>query len=373
MKIALVYDRVNKIGGAERVLVALHEMWPDAPLFTAVYNSKTARWADVFEIKTSFLQKIPFIRTRHELLAWITSFAFSKFDFSKYDVVLSITSAEAKNINCGPNTLHICYCLTPTRYLWSHKGFYETDGLKGKFLKALGPILRMRDWESAQKVNQFLAISNTIKKRIKKYYGKESEVIYPPVGVSKLPEKLENKDELLNKNIPYYLIISRLVSYKRIDLAIKACNKLNKNLIIVGFGNQIKQLKKISGPSIFFTDQLTDEEVGRYYMHCSAFLFTADEDFGIAPVEAQLYGKPVIALSKGGSTETVIDGKTGVFFNNQTVESLAKAMIRFEGINFLAANCQENGLKFSKKIFKFKIENYVNKAWEAFEQKNYVK
>ena len=329
MKIALVYDRVNKIGGAEKVLQALHEIWPEAPLYTAVYNPKGAPWAKDFSIRTSFLQKVPFAASNHELFPWLTPLAFEQFDFSDFDVVLSITSAEAKCCVTPPNVLHICYCLTPTRYLWSHKNLYEKSGLKGLALKLSGPFMRIQDFLAAQRVDEFLAISKEVKGRIKKYYQREAEVVYPPVSVS---QQTENDFTVPPK--PYYLIVSRLVSYKKVEIAIEAFNDLKKQLIIIGTGSEEKRLKKIAGPTITFTGQLTEGEVTGYYMHCRGVIFTPEEDFGIVPVEAQMYGKPVLAFSKGGAKETVIEEKTGVFFARQDKQTLKECIVRFEKMSF---------------------------------------
>lgn len=366
MKLALVYDRVNKFGGAERVLLALHEIWPQAPLFTAVYNSKTAKWADTFRIQTSFLQKIPFAKTHHELFPTLMTKAFHSFNFEKFDVVLSVTSAEAKNLNIPKKTLHLCYCLTSTRYLWSHKNFYESQGFSGKILKILGPLMRIKDFDSAQKVNHFLAISQTVQKRIKKFYRRDSQVIYPPVNTN-----ISNSSTTYNqKPNTYYLIVSRLASYKKIDIAIKAFNKLKKKLVVIGKGRQLSYLKKIARPNISFLPHLTDSDIISYYTQCRAFIFTSNEDFGIAPLEAQAYGKPVIAFDKGGATETIISKKTGIFFDSQTPESLIKGIQKFEALKFDPEICRQNAKKFDKKIFQQKIKNFVYNSFLEYKIKN---
>ncbi|NMC36055.1 glycosyltransferase family 4 protein [Candidatus Beckwithbacteria bacterium] len=358
MKIALVYDRVNKFGGAERVLLALHEIWPQAPLYTTVYNPTKAPWAKVFNVKTSFLQNIPFAKDHHEWFAWLTPLAFSKFNFDEFDIVISVTSAEAKHIKTGSQTLHICYCLTPTRYLWSHRKSYEREGIKGLFLKLLGPFLRQTDFKAIQNIDHFIAISTAVSQRIKRYYHQDSRIIFPPVELSEpktiLPIKTPKR---------FYLVVSRLVSYKRVDLAIKVCNKLQRNLIIVGSGEQEKRLRKLVGKTIYFVGNLTDDILAMYYKRCQAVLFAGYEDFGIVPVEAMSFGKPVIAFAKGGVLDTIISNKTGILFKKQSVSSLEKALLEFEKKDFSAQVCKAQAQKFSKTIFKNNFAKIVEELW----------
>lgn len=361
----MVYDRVNKIGGAERILLALHELWPQAPLFTAVYNSKTAPWAKRFQVKTSFLQKIPLAKTHHQWLALLTPLAFQKLDFSGFDLVISVTSAEAKVIIVSPKTLHICYCLTPTRYLWSGKAIYEGQALKGFGLRFFGPALRIWDFNSAQKPNLMLAISNTVKKRIKKYYRREAEVIYPPLD-TKLFEK--TKQRKLKKDKSFYLLVSRLESYKKVDLAIKAFNQTGEKLVIIGEGEEKQTLKKMAKSNIFFTGQLTDKELVSYYQSCRALIFPGEEDFGLTALEAQSSGRPVIAYGQGGVTETVIAGKTGIFFKKPTPRSLIKALRKFKKHKWSPKICQAQAQKFTKSIFKKKFRQFVEEKWQKHKQ-----
>ena len=229
MKISLVYDRINKFGGAERVLLALHQIWPQAPIYTAVYNQKTASWAKSIKIKPSFLQKFPLAKTHHELYPWLTPIAFESFNFNEFDIVISITSAEAKAVITSPKTLHLCYCLTPTRYLWSHQRQYQSaPGLgifnqlgKGIF-KLFTPYLKKFDLIASQRPDQYIAISKAVQARIKKYYNQDSTIIYPPVNTSKFQSKTDQS--LADKD--YFLLVSRLTPYKKVDLAVKAFNKL---------------------------------------------------------------------------------------------------------------------------------------------------
>lgn len=369
MRVALVYDRVTKWGGAERVLMALHRLWPDAPLYTAVYDKKRAGWADVFTVIPSFLQYIPFANRVHELLPWITPMAFESFSFDAFDVVISVTSAEAKSIITKPNVLHICYCLTPTRYLWSGYDLYRKDAglglvnrLAGYWLTKLAPTLRAWDQVAASRPDKYLAISKRVKDRIQKYYHRvTSEVIYPPVETALFSKPV---DPVATE--PYYLTVSRLVGYKRVDVLIRAFNKIGKKLIIVGDGHQKKYLKKIASSNIEFVDRhLTDLELVRYHQGSRAFVYAADEDFGIAAAEAQASGKPVIAYSQSAVAESVLDGKTGILYNSQTPEALIEALTRFETMVFDSKRCRENAAQFDIKIFEKRMQQFVQREFEA--------
>ena len=327
MKVALVYDRVNKWGGAERVLLALHEMFPDAPLYTSVYDEAKAPWAKVFpKVYTSFMQKIPFAKSNHEFLAPLMPIAFETLDFNGYDLVISVTSEAAKGIITKPDTKHICYCLTPTRYLWSHYDLY----FKNKFLRFISrpfvEYLRVWDKVASQRPDQIIAISTEVKNRIRKYYGLDSEIVFPPVEIKNL--KLIKNCKLEIKN--YFLVVSRLVPYKRVDLAIKAFNKLKLPLIIVGSGSQEYRLRSKSKSNIKFVGFVSGEELAKYYRGAKALIMPQEEDFGIAAVEAQSFGVPVIAYKKGGVKDTVINGKTGIIFDSQTPEGLIGAIQKFD-------------------------------------------
>lgn len=376
MKIAFVYDRVNKIGGAERVLLALHEIYPNAPLFTSVYNKRTATWAKVFpQIFTSFLQKIPIASLNHEFFPLFMPIAFESFDFSDYDLVISITSEAAKGIVTKPPTRHVCYCLTPTRYLWSGRDQYF-QGPLGFFAKPAINYLKKWDMVAGQRPDEFLAISKIVQERIKKYYGRESKVIYPPVDTDKFEittnrqSPTTNHHSLSTSHQPpitnYFLVVSRLVKYKKVDLVIKAFNQLGWNLKIVGVGREMGNLRKIAKGNIEFLGQLTDEDLLRYYQESWAVVFPQIEDFGIVPLEAQACGKPVIAFNQGGARETIIDGKTGILFDKQSPECLMKTLVRFDILakedRFRQKDCRENSEKFNKERFKKEFINYIEQS-----------
>jgi glycosyltransferase involved in cell wall biosynthesis len=360
MKVALVYDRVNKWGGAERVLLALHQLFPKAPLFTSVYHRATAPWAQVFDVKTSFLQKIPFAKTKHELVPFLMPAAFESFSFDDYDLVISVTSEAAKGIITKPRTKHICYCLTPTRYLWSG---YDTYFANKPLKVASKPVISaLRKWDklAANRPDLMVGISEEVKGRIKKYYDRDALVIYPPV---ELAEKTLSKKKK-KKTKPYFLVVSRLskfAKYKRVDLAIDAFNKLKMPLKIVGSGSWTESLKAQAGPTIEFIGSLTDEELVKYYKECDALIFPGVEDFGLTMVEAQKFGKPVIAFRGGGAVEIVLDGKTGYFFNEQTKESLIDVIKKFGSYKFDKKALKEQAEKFSITNFKKNFTDIVKK------------
>jgi len=375
MKIALIYDRVNKIGGAERVVEALHEIWPQAPLYTAVYDKKSASWAKGFVVIVSFLQKIPFAKTAHELLPWLTPLAFKSFDLSKFEVVISVTSAEAKFVKTNPRQLHVCYCLTPTRYLWSgfwdylkNPGFGVFNWLARAIFWLWAPILRMWDFSGSRKIDQFLAISTEVKKRIRKYYRRESEVIYPSAGFDKFKIQ-KSKCKITNKSSKFFLVVSRLVPYKNIDLIVKAFNKTKLKLKIIGIGNQLNYLKKIANSNVEFLGQVSDEQLLIYYADCQALVMAAVEDFGLTAVEVQFAGRPVIAYRGGGALDSVVEGKTGLLYDDLSEESLRLALIRFESIKFKPLDCRQNAEKFSKNRFKNKFKKLTEEKWQEHQQK----
>jgi len=357
MKVALVYDRVNKWGGAERVLLALHELFPEAPLFTSVYNSYKAQWASVFSIKTSFLQNFPFAKEAHELYPLLMPAAFEAFNFDEYDLVISVTSEAAKGIITKPSTLHICYCLTPTRYLWSGYQDYIPNPILRFLSKPAIAYLKRWDKVAATRPDMFIAISTEVKNRIKKYYGVDASVIHPPVGLFESESIGSN-----SKKGEYYLVVSRLVAYKRIDLAIKACNRLGVPLKIVGEGNQLEYLKKLAGPTIEFLGGVSDEELIPLYQNCKAFLFPGFEDFGIVMVEALGFGKPVIAYNRGGAQDIIIQHKTGILFDSQTITSLVEAVEQSMKFSFRPHVLRSQAEKFAKEKFKAEFNQFVQKT-----------
>ncbi len=355
MRVAIVYDRVNKFGGAERVLLALHEIFPKAPLFTSVYSEEKAGWANVFpEIRTSFLQKIPFVKTNHELVPFLMPMAFELFDVKDFDLVISVTSEFAKNINVRNGT-HICYCLTPTRYLWSHHADYFGDNFLRKFMTPMIFLLRQVDKRASKKPDIMIAISSSVQKRIKKYYGRDAKIIFPPVDVGKFASHMKRSKER------YFLIVSRLVKYKRVDLAIEAFNELGLPLVIIGTGREEKKLRKIAKENVSFLGSVSDKKVAKYYADARAFIMPQEEDFGLTAVEAHSFGVPVIAYKAGGALDSVTKS-TGVFFEKQDKESLVNAIKKFERMKFERKVVRRNAERFSKEKFKREFLQLVKRV-----------
>lgn len=366
MKVALVYDRVNKFGGAERVLLALHEIYPDAPLYTAVYDPKGAPWASIFtRIITSFVQNLPLAKSHHEIYPHLMPLAFESFNFDEYDIVISVTSEAAKGIITKPKTLHICYCLTPTRYLWSGYYHYKNSpryGILNPLIKPFIPIIsaRLRLWDkiASQRPDFFVAISKNVANRIKKYYQRDSTIIYPPVDTDKFQSQKDDNQE------KYFLVVSRLVSYKRVDIVLEAFNKLGLPLKIIGDGAEMPYLKKIASSNIEFLGQnLTDEELISYYQNCQALIFAGEEDLGLVSLEAQSCGKPVICFQGGGIPETIQEGTTGEFFYPQNKEALINVIRQFNPGKYTPLKCRENAQKFDKKIFMTKFKQFMEEKW----------
>jgi glycosyltransferase involved in cell wall biosynthesis len=353
LKVALVYDRVNTpYGGAEKVLLALNRAFPEAPLYTSVYHPR-AKWASVFEIKTSFLQKIPFANKLHRFLVPLMPLAFESFDFSEYDIVISITSAEAKGIITQPHQLHLCYLLTPTRYLYSHRDHYEQTHWPFKI-----PVLRFLSrkifdyltwWDkvAAQRPDIIIPISNLVKSRAEEHYQRQlEETIYPPFD----PEELEpNKD--VENFAPYYLpkeyllVISRLVPYKRIDLAIQACQRLNKSLVIIGEGPAAAQLKKISSSKVHFLGNVTTTQRQAIIDQSQAVIMPGLEDFGITAIEIILSSKPIILHAKSGASELIKDEPGAILLKRLSISELTTAIKKSNKLKLPNASLKK---KFSK-------------------------
>ncbi len=353
MKVALVYDRVNKWGGAERVLIALHEMFPSAPLYTSVYAKEKAQWSEVFpEVIPSFLQKIPFLHNKHEKIPFLMPLVFETINLSKYDLVITVTSESAKGVITGKNTLHVCYCLTPTRYLWSGYDEYFPSLFLKKITYPGVRYLRYWDRISAQRPDQMVAISQEVKKRIKKYYHRNSVVIHPPVETDKFfPTNIVKKD--------FYLVVSRLVPYKKIDLAVKAFNQIGLPLVVIGTGSELAKLQHIAQKNIRFLGSVSDRKLAKYYNMSQALIFPQKEDFGLTAVEAQASGTPVIAYRGGGALDTVEHNKTGLFFKRQDVKSLIESVYQFQKMRFNKEVLLAKASHFSKEEFKRKMNNLI--------------
>lgn len=357
-QIALVYDRVNKFGGAERLLQILHEIWPDAPLYTSVYDSHSAPWADGWDIRPSFLQNFPGAKVPHEALGWMMPAVFESINLSEFDVIISLTSEAAKGIITSPRQLHVCYLLTPTRYLWSHSQIYAKTlpvGLRSAGL-VVSSWLRQWDYLAAQRPDVMISISEHVKRRCEKYYRRGSEVMYPPLPLP-LPSAIGAQQR------QHLLVVSRLVPYKRVDLAIEVCNQLKLPLVVVGTGSDQRRLKSLAGPFVRFVGHLTDGELVGYYQRAKALLMPQEEDLGLVALEAQAYGVPVITSCYSGATELVVPGKTGVICQTSSREALVEAVRVVGRMSDAAENCRKHARRFSKGKFKREFQRTIEHLW----------
>ncbi|GIM30240.1 glycosyl transferase [Clostridium polyendosporum] len=361
MKVALVHEWLTNMAGSERVVINFKELYKEAPIYTTMYNpEKLDKELQDIDVRTSFLQKK--VKKGHQRYLPFMPMAFESFDLNGYDVVLSSSSSCAKGVVTNPSTMHVCYCHTPMRYAWEF--YYEyadkTDIGKFKklFLKYFMNYMRMWDRLAADRVDYFIANSENVARRIWKHYRKESVVIHPPVRCKLFNIGKEDGD--------FFLILSRLVAYKRLDLAVEAFNELGLPLVIIGDGEEREKLQSMAKGNIIFLGRQPDEVIKEYYSKCRAFVFPGEEDFGITPLEAQASGRPVIAYGKGGALETVIEGKTGIFFNDQTVTSLVDAVKEFEKMSFDKLEIRKHAETFDEEIFKKKIESFINEKYEEF-------
>lgn len=362
MKVAIVHDWLVNYGGAERVVEIFLELFPQADLYTLVYDEK--KMSKIFPkeiVRTSYIQKIPFGKKIYTKLLSFMPKAFEEFDFSEYDLVICSSSCCAKGIITPIKTKHIAYIHSPMRYAWDLYYDYKRNSnfITKFFMKMWIPNLRLWDFVSSQRIDTIIANSNYISKRIKKFWNRDSIVIHPPVDLSRLCE-IDNEIE------DYYCAFSRFVSYKRLDLAIKACIQLNKKLVVIGDGSEGKKLRNLAKnhSNIIFTGRISDEKVKRYLQKCKALIFCAEEDFGIIPLEAQACGRPVIAFGKGGALETVIENKTGIFFDKQETQSLCNAIEKFENMYsmdlFNPLEILNHAKTFSVERFKKEIMDVIN-------------
>lgn len=329
--IAIVYDWLDSWGGVERILLMFSKIYPHADFYTSFYDRDKAKWAKNLRVYTSFLQYAPdFMKRMKFSLLPFFPYAFESFDFSDYDVVISVTSSFAKGIITKPPTKHICYLLTPTRYFWGMTEDYLQSSI-AKIISALF-LAEWRKWDyiAAQRPDAIISISETVAARCKKYYRRDSEIIYPAFDEEQW-EKIKNaKLKIKNLDTEFYLIVSRLEPYKKIDLAMKVFNKRKEMLVIVGKGTELQTLKKLAGDTIIFLQDVSDGELAWLYSNAQAYIMPQEEDFGYASIESQFFGCPVVAYGKGGALETVLEGKTGLFFEHQTETSLHNALERLE-------------------------------------------
>jgi glycosyltransferase involved in cell wall biosynthesis len=360
-RVAIVHDYLNQWGGAERVLEELCVIWPDAPVFASIYDHERMPAAyRAWTIRTTFMQRLPGILRNHQPYLPLYPLAFARLDLRDYDLIVSSSSAFAKNIHPAPGALHVCYCHSPMRFAWNAADYARREKLGSPVRAALGPLLRViRRWDErgTRRVDHLIANSATVAERIGRYYGREAFDIPPPVKTY-MPAAEGEPDD-------FFLVVTRLVPYKRLDVVVEAFNRLGLPLRIVGKGRDREELERRAGPNIRFLGGVSDEEKNYLYARCRATIFPAEDDFGIAQVEAQAAGRPVIAYRAGGATETVRDGATGLFFDAQTPEALMAAVERLATQRFDPETIRAHARTFDAAVFRRNIAAYVEECWQA--------
>jgi len=384
LKIAFVYDWLDKWGGVERLLLVLHRLYPKADFFTSYYNQKTASWAKTFPIHNSFINKLPdFIKKNRILSLPFLPRAFESFNFRhhQYDLIVSITSSFAKSIITSPDTCHICYLLTPTRFLWEDQKVYFPNPLERKLLTPYLNYLKRWDRAAAMRPDYYLAISQAVAERTQKYYGQKAKVVYPAFDLDYWIE-IEKKASSKNLKVDFsqfYLAVARLEPYKKIDFLVNYFSKHpEKNLIVVGEGTQKKLLQKKIYPNIQFLGLVKDEELSWLYQNAQALVMPQKEDFGYTALEAQFFGCPVIALAQGGALETVISQEAGIFFPKLDLVVFEKTLASFESIAYnLKSNLKKKRLqyldKFSLKNFQVVFPNLLIQYYQEYESNNFCR
>jgi len=364
LRVAIIHDWLTNFAGSEQVLLALHQMYPDAPIFTTVYKPEAVPQFSGADIRPSFLQRFPGAKNHHQAFFPLMPLAVEQFNLGEFDIVISSAHNCAKGVITKPETFHLCYCHTPTRYLWSNYHEYLRDShfnfIVNKFIPPLSNKLRIWDFLAADRVDSFVANSKFTAGRILKYYKREAEIIPPPIDT--------NRFEISKNQEDYFFTAGRFIPYKKIDLIINAFNKLKLPLKIAGEGHEYKKLKALAGLNIEFLGRVSQEQLINLYSKCRAFVFAAQEDAGIVPLEAQASGRPIIAYGAGGSLETIIDGKTGLFFKEQTAESLISVVKRFRDESFNSKEIRAHAEKFSTENFKDKMKKVVEEGYQ-----NYIK
>ena len=366
VKTAIVYDWIDKWGGVERILLIVRRLFPHADFFSSYVDLEKAPWAKDIPIKTSFIQKLPaVIRSNRVLSLPFYPYCFEALNLNEYRLVFSISSSFAKSVITKPGVVHISYILTPLRYVWLYPDFYANSRIKRIVTSSYMAYLKKWDFVAAQRPDHLISISQTVASRCLTYYHRHSDVLYPPFD-----EEYWNRADIhakASRIIPnYFLVVSRLEPYKSVDLVIRAFNKLKGHtLLIIGEGSQERRLKKISGGNIHFLKRVTDQELIGYYRHARALIMPQEEDFGYVALEAQFFGCPVIAFRKGGATETVMEGKTGIFFDRQDEVSLRNAIERYHTISYnLSANIKIHGAKsvarFGKAMFEDNLMKFIS-------------
>lgn len=357
LKIAIVHDALVVPAGSERVALNISNLFPDATIFTSAYLPENT----FPEFKTRDIHTLPFsklIKNERQFKKlyplWLAELQF--LNLSRFDLVISSANYLSKFVHVPEHTIHVCYLYNPIRFLWKHKVYSRESlpfgSISLPLIKSFLPVLQKYDVKWTKKIDHLVTTSNNMAGQIERIYGRKAEVIYPPVDIGSYSVSSKSGD--------YYLYAGRLISHKRADIAIKACKKLNRRLIIAGEGLEREKLQELAGKEVVFTGRVTDQELNELYANCKALLFPSDEDFGLVPVEAQACGRPVIAYRSGGALETVIEGETGIFFDAQTAESLVEAIQRFESLSFDSVRIRENAMNFDTSVFREKFRLFID-------------
>jgi glycosyltransferase involved in cell wall biosynthesis len=358
MPLALVHDWLNQRGGAEDVLEALVALFPRAPLYTSIYwRAGMPAGYTTWDIRTTWMDRLPGIYRHHQPYLPLYPMAFGRLDLSSYRMVLSNKSGFCHGVRTGADTVHICYCLTPTRYVWQYDAYAAREALPPAARRVLKPLIgRLRRWDYAvaQRVDHFIAISSEIQTRIRRYYHRDSTIVYPPVDISQFSPARRHDD--------FFLFVGRLVPYRRIDLAVHAFNQLGLPLVIAGDGRDREALESIAGPTITFLGYVSDAERADLMARCRAYVLPASEDFAIAPVQAMAAGRPVIAHASGGALDTVIPGRTGLHFEALTPKSLAATVRQFDATQFDPESIRRHAEQFDKSVFECKLREAVERV-----------
>ncbi len=353
---ALIHDWLNQLGGAENVLETLVRMFPGAPVFTSMYAADRMPAAyRAWDIRTTFMQRLPGVTSHHQAYLPLYPLAFSRVKLAGYDLILSNKSGFCHGVPVPAGATHICYCLAPTRFLWQYEAYRAREQLNPALDLALRPavaLLRRWDYAAAQRVHHFIAISTEIRERIRRFYGRESTIIFPPADIARFQPGDEPPGD-------YYLAGGRLIPYKRVDLAVRACSELGLKLLVYGEGRDRAALERLAGPTVTFLGRVSWDELARLYAGARAFIFPGLEDFGIAPVEAQAAGRPAVAFRGGGALDTVIPGRTGEFFAEPTVEALVTVLTRFDPAAYDPAACRANAERFGTERFEAELLAFI--------------
>ncbi|UNK18769.1 glycosyltransferase [Paenibacillus sp. N3/727] len=357
LKVAIVHDYLNQMGGAERVVAVLHKMFPEAPIYTTIVDrNKLLPELKGAVIHTTWMQRIPGILNKFKLYFWLYPLAVRSINVKNYDLVLSSSSAYAKGVRKGQQSIHICYCYTPMRFVWDFETYMESIQVPN-FVKLIAKCLiyplKIWDKNNSKRVDRVIAISTIVKERIKHCYEVNAPIIFPPVEISRFSVNEGDQED-------YFLVVSRLVSYKKIDLAIEACTQSGKRLIVIGDGPDRQRLEQLAGDTVTFLGRRSDEDVVRYMQLCKALIFPGIEDFGITPLEVNACGRPIIAYYGGGALDTVVAEQTGLFFEEQSVNSLMTIIKRFDQYDWDPDFIRQHAEKFSEHIFIERLQSIID-------------